>query len=926
MRTVGGRMAEYGLLTGVLDAAAAGEGGFALVEGGPGSGKTRLLAEAMAAARAQGFSVGRVTADHPGDPELPVALGLDPDALRDPAVPRGEALTRLGDHLGSDRLRRPALVVVDDVQWAAPGTVAALRELSTRRLPAAFFLARRSGGGSRRTDRLFSALAEHGAVRCVLGPLGDDVVAQVLADALGARPSAELLDLCSAAQGAPGAVLALAGVLRHTGSVQVRESVAEIVSGPLPPRVRELVLRPLEHLPTESRSLLNVAAVVGRSFALGDLTSLYEGTALGLLPAVQEAMAAGLLESAGDRLGFRHELVWRCVRDSLPTPVRAALLRELGGALLRDGQLASAAQWLADAVQAGDERAVDDLDRAARELLKVAPRRAVDLASGALGPTGSASRNARLQVITALGLLAEGRLAGAAETARTALSAIRDPRAAAELRCTLTVVDLMTGDSMTGDPTAAAVGPVDRPAVWPGASAEHRSRIEALRARASYRPDDLMAVDARAEVLRAGGEPESAMAGGLLRAVARWHGGLVAAALAEVRAAQDFAGPGALAGYFWDGRPLLATMLVQLRQLDEADMVLGELAKEIDGADLPAWRPLVRAPHALLALVSGALDDAAAHAEAVLDATGDAQVGGAVLTALSVRTEVALRRGDQDRVAQCARRLRTLTDTAAFEAGLGHALLTLLRIADAQGGPGAVVRLLADLGRGEETALRTVSLAGPAVPAWLVRAARSTGDHALAQRIVTLARETAARNPGIGTLTDAAAHADAVLHGSPPALRRVAAAHADPWARAQAEEDLGLLLLAEAPRPAGDIPYDDRTAAAEHLQAALLGYREAGSAPDTARVRSVLRRLGVRSRHWTYATRPATGWGSLTGTERAVADLVATGVTNREAARQMFLSPHTVNFHLRQVFRKLGIGSRVELARMHRDDEEGEAE
>jgi DNA-binding CsgD family transcriptional regulator len=58
------------------------------------------------------------------------------------------------------------------------------------------------------------------------------------------------------------------------------------------------------------------------------------------------------------------------------------------------------------------------------------------------------------------------------------------------------------------------------------------------------------------------------------------------------------------------------------------------------------------------------------------------------------------------------------------------------------------------------------------------------------------------------------------------------------------------------------------------------------------------------------------GWESLTDTERRVVALVADGLTNREVATRMFLSHHTVDFHLRRIYRKLEIGSRVHLARV----------
>jgi DNA-binding CsgD family transcriptional regulator len=58
------------------------------------------------------------------------------------------------------------------------------------------------------------------------------------------------------------------------------------------------------------------------------------------------------------------------------------------------------------------------------------------------------------------------------------------------------------------------------------------------------------------------------------------------------------------------------------------------------------------------------------------------------------------------------------------------------------------------------------------------------------------------------------------------------------------------------------------------------------------------------------------GWESLRDSELGIAQFVAAGLTNREIGAHLYLSRHTVDFHLRQIFRKLGIASRVELARL----------
>ncbi|MCW3031076.1 MAG: putative transcriptional regulator [Solirubrobacterales bacterium] len=70
------------------------------------------------------------------------------------------------------------------------------------------------------------------------------------------------------------------------------------------------------------------------------------------------------------------------------------------------------------------------------------------------------------------------------------------------------------------------------------------------------------------------------------------------------------------------------------------------------------------------------------------------------------------------------------------------------------------------------------------------------------------------------------------------------------------------------------------------------------------------------------------GWDSLTGTERSVTELVAHGLTNREVAERLFMSRHTVGYHLRSIFRKLDVRSRVDLTRiaLQRDPVGGEVE
>jgi DNA-binding CsgD family transcriptional regulator len=198
-----------------------------------------------------------------------------------------------------------------------------------------------------------------------------------------------------------------------------------------------------------------------------------------------------------------------------------------------------------------------------------------------------------------------------------------------------------------------------------------------------------------------------------------------------------------------------------------------------------------------------------------------------------------------------------------------------------------------------------VLLGDPALAVWLVRTALADGEHPLAARIAATIETLS--SPDAPAIDAAVAHARGLLTKDGNSLADAAARHADPWARASAAEDLAVL----------DVSATARDEAVSRLNEALEGYAKTGATADLARVRARLRGLGIRRRHWeTSLDRPVDGWESLTDTERAVAELIAQGLTNQQAADRMYISTHTIAHHLRQAFRKLSIGSRVELTRV----------
>jgi DNA-binding NarL/FixJ family response regulator len=100
--------------------------------------------------------------------------------------------------------------------------------------------------------------------------------------------------------------------------------------------------------------------------------------------------------------------------------------------------------------------------------------------------------------------------------------------------------------------------------------------------------------------------------------------------------------------------------------------------------------------------------------------------------------------------------------------------------------------------------------------------------------------------------------------------------------------------------------------ATDMLQEAGAIFARLEASRDLKRLREVAERFVLTGPP--RSVRPSTGWESLTDSERRVAELVAEGATNRAVATTLVISTHTVDSHLRHVFSKLGISSRVQLA------------
>jgi ATP/maltotriose-dependent transcriptional regulator MalT len=915
-----GRAREWSVVTRLLHAAEAGRGGVLLIEGPSGMGKSQLLAEAVNAAAGRGFMIARGRADELRRlvPLAPLMSALG-ESTRTLGLPAGVTSSTAGDlrlwfvdqlrtRLEDRLVRGPMLITLDDLQWADPSTLLALRSLASdlASYPLLWMLSRTSGSDDSGLDRLYQVLEQEGAGRIALEALDDDAVTELAEDVLGAVPEADLLALAAGAGGNPFLLVELLDGLRDEAAVESAHGRARLVSARLPPlprRVQAFARSRLDRLSPQTRRLLQVAAVLGYSFSVEDLADMLDETVDQLLLALEEALAAQIVVPAGDMLTFRHHLLWRAVTDSLPVSIRRWLHLRAGDVLLKRGGSAvpAAAHFMVHA-RPGDERALAGLDRAVREVLPTSPQTAVDLAMRALELTDASGAARFDRTVTAVdALTATGRLSESAELARAGLR--HAPlNQAPRLRHQLALILLFNGRP------EEAVAEVESLLAQPDLPDDLHDAAELTWFVVLIVRQDIWRGRQRAEAIVAARDHHGcgSLAGALvlLRNVA-WAEGRVADGLAYIREAAQIAAGGALGAHSAAPRLSLAICLVNVRQIKGSEDALKSVEEEIEAMGHTVQAAGAAFVRAYLRLITGRLNDAAAEAEAGLEIADELGTHSFILIGLIVLAIVSLLRGDLSAVDHYIERYRIHAARGMAFPPAWVAWGTAL-VAEAQGGPRRAMGVLRascpDIRMWRWHLVVESNLA-----AWATRIALAAGDRPQAETIVSTIERLAHDNPEFPFFAHAAAHARGILDNDAAALRQACTGCCDPWARASAAEDLGVLLT-------GASGEADQTAAIHSLDQALEGYGKIGALRDSARVRARLRGFGVRRRHWAQSARPETGWDSLTDTEHSVATLVAQGLTNKEVGAQMFISPHTVKFHLRQVFRKLDIGSRVELA------------
>lgn len=823
------------------------------------------------------------------------------DALLDPSFAVLHGLYWLCANLSR---RSPLLLAVDDAHWSDHPSLRFLHFLASRveELPIAVVVAARSSDTPERNALLDSLAAGAAPAVTRLAPLSEDAVGALVALRLGVVPDPAFVRACHIATG--GVPFLVQELVREAAAAGMEPSAtaAPRVAALAPAGVARSIALRLGRLSPDARELARATAVLGE-------VDLRLGAAFaGIDPrlaavAADELVAAGLLEE-GRPLRFLHPIVRAAVEGDLPPGERARRHADAARRLVEErAPPEGIASHLLMADPAGDDWVVESLRAAARSAVaNGAPDSAVSYLRRALAEPPS--DRLRQRVLLELGF-AESYAgeAGAAERLEEALSVAEGVPAQVSITLALGRMLQIEGRNQEAlevfDRTVRRLAGSDRKA----ALALEGAALGAAQLDAETAPEAV----SRIARLRRTAETESDVPTSVFGMLA------VAAALAN-EPAETVA---RLALRALEGAPKLLPEAVDRPPFFYhacAALVFAEryepAARRMDEAIADARR-LGSLPHVLalscyrawLHLRNGALSEAEADSRTALE-TGPRPPGFHAALALAVLLDVLVERGELDAADEYDAALSlgehfpTTIHAGWLLAARGH-----LRLAQSRPGE-ALDALLAAGGLFERT--RALS---PTVAPW--RSSAALALHALDRRAEARAlvaeelslAQTFGGPRGLGVALRAAGLVEGGRRGIRLLGEAVRALQGSP---AQLERARATLELGAALRRA-----NRRAEGREVLRRALDLAHRLGALALVERARTELLAAGGRPRRLVVS-----GVEALTPSERRVAGMAASGLTNRQIAQQLFVTARTVESHLTHVYQKLGVGSRDELARV----------